>query len=281
MNDFFAALAARIVRRSDEQASEAVRPRLPALFEPTAPDATVGAEESVQNLTVAAPGGAADSLGSESASAESRRPAAPARSTSTPSLSVVKTDSLARPTEQPVSRVAVVHAVPPPQTVLLQSVAPTASPARDIDWLAPDHSRPSAPTLPPLPLVETKRVVATSTTIVRSTMAPPALAPVKPEASPIARVAASHPSREAPLAPRVAASQPSREAPLAPRVARSFPPRASAPALTPPETTLHVTIGRVDVRAATPQPERRSAPAASPVMSLEEYLQSWKSRSGR
>jgi hypothetical protein len=268
MSDFFAALAARIVQRPDERAAEAVRPRLPALFEPTGADAAGRWGESVQDLAVARPEAAGDSPGPESSSPEAARPAAPARFTSAPSLWAARIEPPALHTEQAAPRVAVAQPLPPPQTILVQSDVPTASPAREIDRPVPSHSVPTAPTLPPPPSVEAKTVVARSTTIVHSTVAPPAPAAAAVEP----KVGASA---------RVAAPQPSRKAPPAPRVARGAPPRVPAPLPAPPETTIHVAIGRVDVRAATPQPERRPALTASPVMSLEEYLENRKGGPGR
>jgi hypothetical protein len=44
------------------------------------------------------------------------------------------------------------------------------------------------------------------------------------------------------------------------------------------ETTIHVSIGRIEVRAAPAPRARERAQAASPVMSLEEYL---RTRAGR
>jgi len=46
------------------------------------------------------------------------------------------------------------------------------------------------------------------------------------------------------------------------------------PALSQAEPTIHVTIGRVEVRAEIPNgPARRAERASSPVMGLQEYLQ--------
>jgi hypothetical protein len=82
-----------------------------------------------------------------------------------------------------------------------------------------------------------------------------------------ARATASAPGRTAPTAPGTTDAATLREAvPLA--ALR----RAEAEAAAP---TIRVTIGRLEVRAATtpaPPPARRSAPLAAPGMSLEEYL---------
>jgi len=66
---------------------------------------------------------------------------------------------------------------------------------------------------------------------------------------------------------------------------RASPPPASVPRplpdpQPPAPPTIHVTIGRIEVRATQPPaPVRRSAPTAS-TMSLEDYLRS-RTRKGR
>ncbi|HEY6234640.1 MAG TPA: hypothetical protein VIW69_06025, partial [Candidatus Elarobacter sp.] len=56
--------------------------------------------------------------------------------------------------------------------------------------------------------------------------------------------------------------------PRAARAARERPPFPAAPA----ETTVNVTIGRIEVRAASAPAERRREPASPAVMSLGDYL---------
>jgi hypothetical protein len=46
------------------------------------------------------------------------------------------------------------------------------------------------------------------------------------------------------------------------------------------EPTIHVTIGRIEVRAMPPQQSPSRERAVSPVMSLEEYLLSRQKRAG-
>jgi hypothetical protein len=53
--------------------------------------------------------------------------------------------------------------------------------------------------------------------------------------------------------------------------ARHFPP---VPSVSPPEPTIQVTIGRVEVRAASTQPATPKQRAPSPVMTLHDYLRS-------
>jgi hypothetical protein len=65
----------------------------------------------------------------------------------------------------------------------------------------------------------------------------------------------------------------------APPVLAARPPRPQVPAKDAPASTVRVTIGRVDVRAVTPEqpPEQRRKPTRAPRMSLDDYL----SRLGR
>jgi hypothetical protein len=68
--------------------------------------------------------------------------------------------------------------------------------------------------------------------------------------------------------------------PIVPLVARARPEPARSPAAPPrEETTIHVSIGRVEVRAVQPQaaPARREASRPA-VMSLDEYLRSRSAR---
>jgi len=98
----------------------------------------------------------------------------------------------------------------------------------------------------------------------------------KPEARPTATAKLFTPApTEAPLAFATARPAPDEPAPRAPRTRAE---RRSA-VLLPEETTVHVSIGRIEVRAAQPSPEsKRRSPPRSPVMSLEDYLQSRRGR---
>jgi hypothetical protein len=89
------------------------------------------------------------------------------------------------------------------------------------------------------------------------------------------------PVREAggvvPVAARIVAQPPLPA--IQPRVVRAAPQRSPLPApARAQETTVHVSIGRIEVRATPHAAEPRRDAAASPVMSLGEYL---SSRSGR
>jgi hypothetical protein len=93
------------------------------------------------------------------------------------------------------------------------------------------------------------------------------------------------PGRPADLLPRLASplSPPRPEAALVPAApARLVPtiawPQPPGPS---PEPTVHVTIGRIDIRAVTPGPRDRAAKAEKPtgIMSLDEYVE--RRRGGR
>jgi len=64
---------------------------------------------------------------------------------------------------------------------------------------------------------------------------------------------------------------------VAPRV-RAEPPRRASE--TPPEPTIHVTVGRVEVRARSAPPPAPKERERSPVMSLDEYLRTRGKRGG-
>ncbi len=102
-------------------------------------------------------------------------------------------------------------------------------------------------------------------------------APPKPEARPNANPSTPAPTQAAPLALATTRPAPHEPALRAPRAQAER--RAAARAPVREETTVHVSIGHIEVRAAQPIPEiRRRDPPRSPVMSLEDYL---KSRRGR
>ena len=92
----------------------------------------------------------------------------------------------------------------------------------------------------------------------------------------------------APVAPVVAAVEPARplldgdgkatvtEAKVLPRVEIMKP--AAAGRARAPEPIIHVSIGRIEVRAAAAPGTAQKARAASPVMSLGEYLERRRKR---
>ena len=117
----------------------------------------------------------------------------------------------------------------------------------------------------------------------RPETAPPR--PAEPGAAPSAARERRAPAAPfEPAAPRLGVpTQPARPAelqrPVAAPVLAARPPRPQVAAGDAPAPTVRVTIGRVDVRAVTPEqpPEQKRKPKRAPRMSLDEYL----SRPGR
>jgi hypothetical protein len=110
--------------------------------------------------------------------------------------------------------------------------------------------------------------------------------PVEPRPSgPIERPAIELPG-DAATAKRPATDPPAEAAssifsppPLSPRLPREQPSQSEHRAEPPPEPTIHVTIGRVEVRATSEaEPRARRKEEASPVMTLDEYLRKRGSR---
>jgi hypothetical protein len=247
MSDFFSALAARVVQRPGERAASPVRPRLPALFE-------------------TAPGGFSEDWGERADPAAAARP--PLWQDASPPPQPAASPRLAAP---------------------IEAAAPTATSAAPQAWAeppassAPTASHAAPPTEPATPLRAGQAAPAAEI----------ALAPAETtliEVTEVRRAASAAPA-EARVAPAPVGAEPeaavvrlaSPQAPppvaiAAPKIAQGAPPRPVEPPAPAPETTIEVAIGRVEVRATPAAPDRRSAAARSPVMSLEDYLQS---RTGR
>lgn len=85
------------------------------------------------------------------------------------------------------------------------------------------------------------------------------------------RAAAVPPQARVPL--RHVVPLPPPFAPLPPMLPRSVRER-TAPSREAAEPTIHVSIGRIDIRAETDAAPRRKSAETSPVMSLDEYLRS-------
>jgi len=81
------------------------------------------------------------------------------------------------------------------------------------------------------------------------------------------------PELKSPVTKEPLMTAPAPERPIAPRLPPA-PAADLAEEKEPPAPVIHVSIGRVEVRAALPQPKRAvpKAPAKNPPMSLEEYL---------
>jgi hypothetical protein len=249
MSDFFSALAARVVQRSGDVGPPPVRPRLPALFE-TAPSGL--GEEPGDRFAVAPPARSA--------------PAPPFSDPAPSAPNTGRADEDRTPIHRPPLYRPPAGAPPPLAPAAPVAGAPTATltqepPFARIGQVGPEARASPSPTKPSMAEAAEVRAVVE-----------PA-APSPPEAT---RAVASDRS-EPPAAPAAQLGTPPPPAALARRIAEGAPPKglASPP---PAATTIEVSIGRIEVRAAPAPVERRAASAASPVMSLEDYL---KSRPGR
>lgn len=265
MSDFFAALAARVVHRPGDGAAEAVRPRLPAMFETPQPDAAAYWGEHAEEIAIAPPVvGAAPLDPAPAAPIPARVPAPP----ETPRIaSVIPDRPAARVAPSLPTRTAPERPVPAPATPARPAV-PDAAAVRGADRPASQAGPIAATPTSRSAVIRKAEAGSTSSTVVVQTV--PSLQRPLPAAP-------DHPV----VAARIGAPPPP-PAPPVPRVARAAEPRAIAsPPSVPPETTIQVTIGRVDVRATAVSPEQRPAATTSPVMSLEEYLQSRAGRAGR
>lgn len=272
----------RLVARSFDP-SDAIRPRALGLFEAASPgsaptEPVPGEEESV---------GAA------------RPPAAvrPPRTEASPrDVAVTRVPVPAMPVSPPVtpSRAAAVNenaAVPPvPATVV--SPEPRQDRPHDTASAQPSMTPPpkrerSQPTAPPLPLPLQRTIVQPvqrDVIIERLAAAERGTEQPRRERQP-APVAAAEPSAPGSRVSHVPPPQPApRSRPIRPQVtARQAPDIRSrrdshSPAEPAAAPSIHVTIGRVEVRAVQPAAARRRPAAAGPaVMSLDEYL---KQRAG-
>jgi hypothetical protein len=248
MTDFFESLAARA--RGE---GLAVRPRLPGLFEPTPhdpSDLTV-----VSDITDSPPATAARPAPIASpAPAPRPAPIPPSPAATTPTAGVADRETARAP-----PRPAVASAHPPLELPIAQTPPRAAPPIQTLGATLPPHhdDRPQAVANRPAPL---PRPI------------------VDPESARVRRaVEADAPSSA--LAPRLS-PRPSMADAVPPGSARSRPPQ-SAPrqAMSPPETTIHVSIGRIEVRAAQPaQDSKPREPAKPAVQSLDEYLRARRER---
>jgi len=131
------------------------------------------------------------------------------------------------------------------------------------------------------PRIETReRIVVRDVPIERTTVetrdAPPLPAPASASEE---RTAAAAGATRATKAERVAVTTTRTVTAAAARPAAALPalPMPAEPAA-PRERDVHITIGRIDVRAVTPPPRERPRPSAPPALTLDEYL---AQRSGR
>jgi hypothetical protein len=236
----------------------AVRPRLPSRFEKAGPEPL---EFSLETIA----GSPAPRQPVAAREAEPSRPPRPtlARADSSPPPAAVspqtpRLDASAPPLPMAVSQAEPARAEARPQTPAVPHAERLAA--------RPLEATGVAPPAPP------QRIDAPSS-VVDPIPGPDAS---KPEARPTttAKLFAPAPT-EAPLALATARPAPDKPTPRAPRTRAE----RRAAALLPEEITVHVSIGPIEVRAAQPSPEsKRHEPPRSPVMSLEDYLQSRRGR---
>jgi hypothetical protein len=235
----------------------AVRPRLPSRFEKAGPEPL---EFSVATIA---------------GSSAPRDPVAPREAEPSRPLRPVMGQADASPPTATVSPQAQrVDAPAPPSPVAVLEAKPVRAEARPQTHAAPQAERPTARPLeatrvaPPAPPL---RIDAPSS------LADPITAPAaqKLEARAAAARLFTPAPTEAPLVLATARPTPDKPAPPAPRTRAE----RRAAALRPEETTVHVSIGSIEVRAAQPPSEsKRREPRRSPVMSLEDYLQARRGR---
>jgi hypothetical protein len=260
MSDFLTNLAAR-----STGAAETIQPRVPALFEPSgdrsrlpaAPDFTAVEQERADEPDLRS---------------HMRPPVIPQPAAAIPA---------ARPeaANHPSTPIGGLSAAPARQTT-----SQNPSPAELTT--APKSLAPPRTELPPVPVISPKPLLPPPA---QTPWSVPALQRMSPsedrepmtsrrepseEKEPSVQPAAS---REEPPPP--VAAQPVRPAStiveprVTPRIEHPRPAAAPSPAKSP-ETVIHVTIGRIEVRAIAETPPARKAHAAAPVTGLDEYLRS-------
>jgi hypothetical protein len=253
VSGFFESVAART--RGE---APAVRPRLPSRFEKAGPEPQEFNLETIAEFP--AP----------------REPVAPreAEPSHPPSPTIARGDSSPPP------------AAISPQAPRLDAPAPPSSMAVSQAEPARAEARPQAPAVPQAERLAARPLEATGVAPpappLRIDAPSPIVDPIagsdapKPEARPTTTAKLFTPApTEAPLALATARPAPDKPAQPAPRTGAE----RRAATLLPEETTVHVSIGRIEVRAAQPSPEsKRREPPRSPVMSLEDYLQSRRGR---
>lgn len=300
MSDYLRTVAARNLETTPTEPLPLVQPRTPARFEPFSVDAgsSLIAEEADTVSTAAPPPRQVDDAHS------SAEPTIPKEfldmlhslsmriATSSPVAPVAQPDPTRRPrmrnrkeadAVQPVPRAP--RAAEPPSAAsalaepIVEQIA-VREPARQA-VSAPNAQAPQNPRVTPAsqPRMDNEREShprnrRDATKIVEIQISQPALAPSAPMPATIRP--ATQPSILATTSPISSAStNASRITDHAPRIS---PPAAPAP---PP---IHVTIGRVEVRATAPsQPAQTPRRTAVPIMTLDDYLaeRNGKAKGGR
>jgi hypothetical protein len=255
MSDFFHNLVTR-----SRAPLDVVRPRTPSMFEPVAPALTAGMdggplEEHEESVVAPAPGRrnrpAAPSAIPETG--ETIGPLEPRRDASDSAEAPHVWPSVPAPRIPPASSEtpAAVPVTQRPDSLLIERVIRDASPARE----AAPASPPSGPS--PAAAREIREIFRDrETRIERQFHHTSATASGVPLQAPL---------RERLIQPLMAAQPKGTRAEPQPSV-----PQPSQPA----EPVIHVSIGRIEVRAVNETPRGRTEKQARPAMSLDEYLRS-------
>lgn len=289
MSDFFAGLAARA-----REPVAAVRPRLPFRFEDTAlgtpalPDETPAAYDEYAPQPAPPPQRAADAaphafgttpIAAGGAVQNASQPQQPSQAApGTIARVSARSGAVESPAAAPPAAGAVVAfaATPPPA-----ASAPPARTAHDAaSEPAQPRSRRAAPAADAIVPAAARERAPLAASPERAVQRGETLAHADAASSRPAAVAANPPLAPpvVPLVVRIAEPP----AAIVPRVVRAAPERAVARSAAPaPETTVHVSIGRIEVRAAPGAAERRREAASPAVMSLGDYLSSRAERAQR
>ena len=264
MSDFLTNLAAR-----STGAAETIQPRVPALFEPS----------GVLNHLPAAPEFTA--LEQERADEPDRRHEVRPPLTSQPLAAM----PAARPeaANHPSTPAGELNPAPARQATS-QNPSPAALTTAPKSVAPPRAELSPAPVISPQPLIRQPA---------QTPLAGPPLQRIPPseERQPTTPRREASAEKEPPLQPPVLRKEPSPpvtiqpvrpastivEPRVTPRIESPRPAAAPSPAKSP-ETVIHVTIGRIEVRATPETPPARKAHAAAPVTGLDEYLRSHAKR---
>jgi hypothetical protein len=260
MSDFLTSLAAR-----STGSAETIQPRVPALFEP----------QGVRNQLPAAP---------EFAAVEQERADEPdLRSDVQPPVSPqpLAVMPAARPeaAKHPNAPAAELSPAPDRQTT---SQNPSPAPLMTVPKSAevPKAELTPAPLISPHPLIREAAQIPVAGPALPWLSPSEAAKPVtsRPEPSaereqtehpPVSRKETSPPVATQPVRPANTIVGPR----VTPRIEGRRPAAAPSPAKSP-ETVIHVTIGRIEVRATAETAPTRKTHAAAPVTGLDEYLRS-------
>jgi hypothetical protein len=260
VSDFFANLAART-----RDSRTAIRPRLPKRFEPSAP---------TPQLAEVAP--ETDSVGEDLTSNVSQSDSAPPRperlsqeepgrrrsGLPAPPQLEIKPQRSNAPTHVDIPDTPATQQPPTTMALITRGAAvdsplPSAAPASGVErTVFVAHRATHSATAPPPPQAEPQRSdLATPSMPISQTVRAPFVQP-DPAPSPVA-------SHQAPLTRRE----------LKARAARAVrqPPTQPEPAA--PETTVHVSIGRIELRMPPGASPKKRERASAPVAPLSDYLQ--------